>query len=99
VFDFGRFQEIFEPSGMNFAKKSGSEGTPVNRSFKTGEVDDKSLESEMHTFEELLFVPLLIVFRATHDSKHFSQHLRRSCIRLGFRYFLSFIHNSCQELM
>ena len=46
MFDFERFQEIFEPSGMNFAEESGSEGAPVNRSFEAGKVDDKSLESE-----------------------------------------------------
>ena len=50
VFDFERFPEIFEPSRMNFAEESGSEGTPVNRSFEASKVDDKSLESEMHTF-------------------------------------------------
>ena len=50
VFDFERFQEIFEPSGMNFLEESRSEGAPVNRSFEAGKVDDKSLESEMHTF-------------------------------------------------
>ena len=50
VFDFQWFQGIFETTGMNFAEESGSEGCPVNRSFETSKVNDKSLESDMHTF-------------------------------------------------
>jgi hypothetical protein len=50
AFDFQRFQGIFETAGMNFAKESGRESSPVNRSFETSKMNDESLESDMHIF-------------------------------------------------
>ena len=53
VFDFEWFQGIFETPRMNFAEERGSEGCPVNRRFKTGEVDNKSLQSDKHPFQRV----------------------------------------------
>ena len=84
---------------MDFAQVIGRKCSPINRGLKPRKMDDKSLQVKLVGREEYGLLSLLVIFRVTYNSKHFSQHLRCSSICRCNWYVLFLIVYSRQEFL